>query len=292
MNNASTSFGTGVSPSLGDTQSSPIADFLQETTALTRRWFIQLKRRPTTLIAGIVQPLVFLILFGALFQGAPRGTFIPGDSYLQFLAAGIIVFTAFGGALNSGVAIIFDREFGFLNRILVAPLTTRFAIVLASAIFIIFLSLVQTSAVLVLSLILGAKFAAGIGGLFVLTLAISLLVLGFTALSLGLAFGMPGHVEMLALIFVVNLPLLFASTALAPITFMPSWLQVIVSLNPLTHAIEPVRYLYTHSDWNWTTTMFQAPWGAMSLEACLLALLIFDLVAVGLSGLLIKKALG
>ena len=103
---------------------------------------------------------------------------------------------------------------------------------------------------------------------------------------------MPGHVEMLALIFVVNLPLLFASTALAPITFMPSWLQVVVSLNPLTHAIEPVRYLYTHSDWSWTTTMFQAPWGAMSLEACLFALLIFDLVAVGLSGLLIKKALG
>jgi len=109
-------------------QSNPIplltADFWQETFALTRRLFIQLQRRPTTLLAGIIQPLLWLILFGALFQNAPAGIFGAGQNYTQFLGAGVIVFTAFGGALNAGVPVIFDREFGFLNRLLVAPLTS------------------------------------------------------------------------------------------------------------------------------------------------------------------------
>ena len=74
-----------------------LADFIQETLALTRRLFIQLQRRPSTLVAGIIQPLMWLILFGALFQNAPAGLFEESQNYLQFLGAGVIVFTAFAG---------------------------------------------------------------------------------------------------------------------------------------------------------------------------------------------------
>jgi ABC-2 type transport system permease protein len=94
---------------------------VQETLALTRRLFIQLQRRPSTLIAGIIQPVMWLVLFGALFQNAPQGLFGTSQSYGQFLGAGVIVFTAFAGALNAGLPVMFDREFGFLNRLLVAP---------------------------------------------------------------------------------------------------------------------------------------------------------------------------
>ena len=94
------------------------ADFRQEVTALTTRLFIQLRRRPTTLIAGVIQPLMWLLLFGALFSGLPEGLLGNSQTYLQFLAAGIIVFTAFSSALNSGLPMLFDREFGFLNRCL------------------------------------------------------------------------------------------------------------------------------------------------------------------------------
>jgi len=79
------------------------ADFRQEVTALTTRLFIQLRRRPTTLIAGVLQPLMWLLLFGALFSGLPKGLVGDGQTYVQFLAAGIIVFTAFSSALNSGL---------------------------------------------------------------------------------------------------------------------------------------------------------------------------------------------
>ena len=95
--------------------------FFQETGAMTRRLFIQLQRRPSTLIAGVIQPVMWLILFGALFQNVPAGLFGESRNYGQFLGAGIIVFTAFGGALNAGLPVMFDREFGFLNRFLVAP---------------------------------------------------------------------------------------------------------------------------------------------------------------------------
>jgi ABC-2 type transport system permease protein len=254
-------------------------EFMQETLALTRRLFIQLKRRPTTLIAGIIQPLMWLVLFGALFQNVPEGLFGTSQSYGQFLCAGVIVFTAFSGALNAGLPVMFDREFGFLNRLLVAPLASRFSIVLASAIFITTLSLIQTIAIVITSVFLGAGLpsAAGLG---IVAVIVLMLVLGVTALSLGLSFALPGHIELLAVIFVTNLPLLFASTALVPLTFMPTWLQIVSSLNPLSFAIEPIRYLYLHSDWTLGSIVMNAPWGSVSLGGALIFLAGFDAIAL------------
>ncbi len=256
-----------------------LSELVQETLALTRRLFIQLQRRPSTLIAGIIQPIMWLVLFGALFQNAPQGLFGTSQSYGHFLSAGVIVFTAFAGALNAGLPVMFDREFGFLNRLLVAPLASRFSIVLASAIFIVSQSLLQAAVIVTAAAFLGAGLpdAAGLGAI---ALIVLLLALGVTALSLGLAFALPGHIELIAVIFVTNLPVMFASTALAPVSFMPKWLQVVATLNPLSYAIEPIRYLYLHSDWNLSSVVMQAPWGAVSFGGALLLLLGFAVVAL------------
>ncbi|KAM3115603.1 ABC transporter permease [Phormidesmis sp. 146-33] len=271
-------------------QQSALGDFTQETTALTRRLFIQLQRRPSTLAAGIIQPLMWLVLFGALFQNAPQGLFGESTSYGQFLGAGVIVFTAFGGALNAGLPVMFDREFGFLNRLLVAPLASRFSIVMASAIFITTLSLIQTGAIVAMSAFLGAGLPNALG-LALVALIVLMLVLAVTALSLGLAFALPGHIELIAVIFVTNLPLLFASTALVPLSFMPKWLQVVATLNPLSYAIEPIRYLYLHSDWNLGSVIMQAPWGAVTLGTSLLILLSFNVIAFLLIQPLLRRSL-
>ncbi|MBW4635700.1 MAG: ABC transporter permease [Iphinoe sp. HA4291-MV1] len=254
-------------------------EFVQETLALTRRLFIQLQRRPSTLFAGILQPVIWLVLFGALFQNAPKGIFGNTTNYGQFLGAGIIVFTAFAGALNAGLPVMFDREFGFLNRLLVAPLASRFSIVLASAIFIISQSLLQTAVIVITAAFLGAGLpdAAGLGAI---VLIVFLLALGVTAISLGLAFALPGHIELIAVIFVSNLPLLFASTALAPLSFMPKWLQILATLNPLSYAIEPIRYLYLHQDWGLNSVVMHAFWGDVTFSGALLVLLGFTLVAL------------
>lgn len=251
------------------------ADFSQETLALARRLFIQLQRRPATLIAGIIQPFMWLLLFGALFTHAPQGLLGNGSNYAQFLAPGIIVFTAFSGALNAGLPVMFDREFGFLNRLLVAPLASRYSIVAASTLYIISLTLVQTAVIVGASALLGAGLP-DLVSLGAIALIVLLIVLGVTALSLGLTFALPGHIELIAVIFVTNLPLLFASTALAPLSFMAEWLQVIASANPLTYAIEPIRYLYLHPQWQPLETMMQTPWFGLNFWAILGVLVLFD----------------
>jgi ABC-2 type transport system permease protein len=252
-----------------------IGEFVQETLALTKRLFIQLQRRPSTLVAGVIQPFMWLILFGALFYNAPSGLFGNDLNYAQFLAPGIIVFTAFSGALNAGLPVMFDREFGFLNRLLVAPLSTRYSIVAASTIYIITLSFVQTAVIVAASALLGAGLPSMVG-LGTIALIVFLIVLGVTALSLGLAFALPGHIELIAVIFVTNLPLLFASTALAPLSFMARWLQVVASLNPLTYAIDPIRYLYLNNNITLNSVVLQTPWASLSFGSILLVLVAFD----------------
>ncbi|MEA5595952.1 ABC transporter permease [Rivularia sp. UHCC 0363] len=268
------------SPQLySDANQSVFGELVQETLALTRRLFIQLQRRPSTLVASIIQPVMWLVLFGALFQNAPKGIFGNTTNYAQFLAAGIIVFTAFSGALNAGLPIMFDREFGFLNRLLVAPLASRFSIVFASAIFIISQTLLQAAVIVGAAAFLGAGIpdAAGLG---TIALIVFLLALGVTALSLGLAFALPGHIELIAVIFVTNLPLLFASTALAPLSFMPQWLQVVATINPLSYAIEAIRYLYQHDSWGLNSIVMHAFWGDVTFGGAILVLLGFAVVAL------------
>ncbi|MTJ11832.1 ABC transporter permease [Anabaena sp. UHCC 0187] len=267
------------SPVVADTSSNFFGEIVQETFALTRRLFIQLQRRPSSFVAGIIQPVMWLVLFGALFQNAPKGLFGSPTNYGQFLAAGVIVFTAFAGALNAGLPVMFDREFGFLNRLLVAPLASRFSIVFASAIFIISQSLLQAAVIVAAAAFLGAGLP-DFTGLCAIALIVLMLALGVTAISLGLAFALPGHIELIAVIFVTNLPLLFASTALAPLSFMPGWLQVIATLNPLSYAIEPIRYLYLHSSWGLNDIVMHAFWGDVTFGGALLVLLGFAVVAL------------
>ena len=256
---------------------SATAELVQETLALTRRLFLQLARRPSTLVAGVLQPLIWLVLFGALFANAPEGLLPDGMSYGRFLGAGVIVFTALSAALNAGLPVIFNREFGFLNRLLVAPLRSRSSIVLASVLYITVLSLVQSLAIMATAWGLGYGWPGGVGLLLVLV-TLLLLVFAVTGLSLGLAFALPGHIELIAVIFVANLPLLFASTALAPISFMPSWLGWLAALNPLTFAIEPIRAAYA-GQFSLSAVVLQAPYGDLSAAACLAVL---AALAVGL----------
>ncbi|MCU0527929.1 MAG: ABC transporter permease [Cyanobium sp. Prado107] len=260
---------TSANPSLEALSAEPsaLAEISQETLALTRRLFVQLQRRPSTLVAGVLQPLIWLVLFGALFAKAPEGLLPEGMSYGRFLGAGVIVFTAFSGALNAGLPVMFDREFGFLNRLLVAPLRSRSSIVLASVLYITVMSLVQSLAIMATAALLGYGWPGG-GGLLLVLVTLLLLVFAVTALSLGLAFALPGHIELIAVIFVANLPLLFASTALAPISFMPTWLGWLAAINPLTFAIEPIRAAYA-GQLSLTAVVLEAPYGQLSAAGCL-----------------------
>nr|YP_010336203.1 ABC-2 type transporter [Chroodactylon ornatum]UNJ14609.1 ABC-2 type transporter [Chroodactylon ornatum] len=249
-------------------------NYVQETWALYRRLIIQTQRRPATFIAGLFQPMLWLILFGALFQNAPVELFSISKSYRHFLTPGILVFTTFTGALNAGLPLMFDREFGFFNRLLVAPLTTRQSIIMASALFISTITLIQTLFVLGLMSLWEIKLHLIT---FVITIVILvLLTCALTMCSISASLILPGHIELLALIFIINLPLLFASTALVPFSFMPMWLQVLASINPLSYTIEAIRSIYSSVDWTWSTTVVETIWGTFSLSEVILLLVILN----------------
>nr|AKE98921.1 hypothetical chloroplast protein 38 [Bangia fuscopurpurea] len=262
----------------------------QEIHSLVKRLFLQVWRRPATLMAGIVQPLLWLILFGGLFYNAPVNLFTINTSYNCFLSSGIIIFTSFTGALNSGLPIMFDREFGFLNRLLTAPLISRTSIIFSSATFMTCISLIQVVFIVIASLFMGNTPLSSNSTL-IFGLLVLLITVGVTMLSLALSFTLPGHIELLALILVVNLPFLFSSTALAPLYFMPPWLQLIASLNPLSYAIEGIRYIYSNINWNFNECVIKLSWGDISLGEIVILLLILDIIGAYLVSNILKAKL-
>lgn len=216
--------------------------YLQEVLWLTVRLFLQISRRPSGFISGLVQPLLWLILFGALFQNIPLDLLNRNNSYGAFLSCGIIVFTSFTGSLNAGLPLIFDREFGFLNRLLAAPIMSKHSIILGATLFIVCITMTQNLIIIICSLQF-FDFYLNYSAVNSILLVLLMVTSSISSLSLSLAFILPGHIEFLAFILVINLPMLFSSTALAPMYFMPYWLQIIAKFNPLTYAIEAIRLI-------------------------------------------------
>nr|YP_010502405.1 putative transport permease ycf38 [Grateloupia turuturu]QHD45274.1 putative transport permease ycf38 [Grateloupia turuturu]UXC96818.1 putative transport permease ycf38 [Grateloupia turuturu] len=249
-------------------------NLLRETYALTKRLYIQLIRRPSTLVSGIIQPLLWLILFGALFQNAPVGLVTSNVRYGKFLSPGIIVFTAFTGSINAGLPLMFDREFGFLNRLLTAPLASRDSLLISSMIFIATTTILQTFFIIIFTLILFKSITNFYNIYIILTITL-LIALSIGSISLYLAFILPGHIEFLAFILIINLPTLFSSTALAPLSFMPYWLQIIASINPLTYAIESIRYISLNN----SNSIIQTVWCNLEINECIYLLIFINIIS-------------
>jgi ABC-2 type transport system permease protein len=207
--------------------------------ALTRRWFWHLKREPAGLVSSLLQPALWLILFGSLFENS---SVVSGYSYISFMTAGVVVMTVFNAAISGGVEILFDRESEFLERLIATPCPVT-AILLSRFIFIMTISILQAFIILAVALVMGVQVAANWIGLILILFTGILLGAGIAAISMTMALGLKGHGQFFSIIGFISLPMTFASTALAPIEAMPPWLRFISKLNPLTYAIDTIRSL-------------------------------------------------
>jgi ABC-2 type transport system permease protein len=226
--------------------------------ALTNRDLRKWYTNPIQLITSLIQPVVWLALFG---KALNFGTFISGSgatvaqqnailqgffgttSYFSFLACGMLAFVVLFTSAFSGMSVVFDRRFGFLNKALSTPVA-RGAVVMGKVLQSVGRSLIQAAIVLVIAVILGMDTShfnvVGIAGAFVI---IFLMATGLSALFTMLALRSSDWQTQVALINLINLPLLFASNALFPIKIMPAWLQDIVRVNPVSYANDAVRQL-------------------------------------------------
>lgn len=217
----------------------PKTSFINAFSTLTVRWLWRLRRDKPELAASLIQPVVWLILFGNLFTNAE---IVTQTSYIAFMTAGVVVMTVFNEALGGGVEILFDRESGVLQRLMAAPIPTT-SIVASRLGFVLCLSCAQTLIILGLAEVLGVGLAAGLVGL-VLILAIGVLFgVGIMSASMAMAFGLRGHEQFFSITGLVSLPLVFISSALVPESAMPPWLREAAGYNPLTYAIDGTRQL-------------------------------------------------
>jgi ABC-2 type transport system permease protein len=222
---------------------------LGDTAHMTYRHVMALWRQPWWVAVALVQPVVWLLLFGALFHAVIDIPGFASDNYIQFLAPGVIVMTAFFGSGWTGIPMIQDIDRGVIDRFLVSPVRRPALIagrLVASATTI----AVQSLIIVGLALIAGASFDNGALGVAVL-IAVSILVAAaFGCLSIGLALLVRREETLVATVQFLLLPLSFISVTFMQKSLMPGWMQTVAGYNPLNWAVEAGRAAVSASpDW-------------------------------------------
>ena len=224
--------------------------FLRSNLVVLYRWIALLLHDPISMVTVLVQPLLWLVLFGNQMSSITSGS-IPGGSYIAFMTASSAVMTVFNSAIYGGLEMLFDREAGIFDRILASPIS-RVALITGRFTYIIGITTIQCALLFIGALFLGVRPAGGIPGVLVILVINALFCAGVTTVSMILAFVVPSHPQFFSIIGFAGLPILFLSSALVPLNRMPEWLRVISSLNPMTHAIEATRSLVI-TGWDFPT---------------------------------------
>ena len=230
--------------------------------ALTNRELKKWYQQPFVLAMGIIQPILWLALLGKAMNIGNIVTGIPGinptqvmmhtfgtKDYFSFMSMSMVAFTVVFTTAFVGMSVVWDKRLGFMNKVLSTPVSRSAIIlskVLAASVRALFQSAIVALVAFALGLSTGTNFAwYSILGIFAIVFLISVgLASFFTALTLRAT-----RMEMPQAIFqLVTLPLMFASSAYFPIAQMPSWLQAIASVNPISYTIDAVRRLMVFSD--------------------------------------------
>ncbi len=228
-----------------------------------------LMREPIWIAMMVIQPLIWLLLYGQLFSrvGALRG---GATSYVEFLAPGIICMNAFFGGSWSGMAMITDLNRHVIDRFLAAPVS-RFAIVFSQVVRAGITAILQALLLLVVGLALGVRVHGGPLGWLVVFAAAGLLAMAFAGFSHGVALIVRKEASMIATANFIGLPLMFISAILIPPKAMPHWIAVVSRFNPVNWGVQASRNaILTGGHWGSTGVyllLLVAATGATSLFA-------------------------
>jgi ABC-2 type transport system permease protein len=230
--------------------------------ALTNRELKKWYQQPFVFAMGILQPILWLALLGKAMNIGNIVTGIPGvdprlvmmhtfgtADYFSFMSMSMVAFTVVFTTAFVGMSVVWDKRLGFMNKVLSTPVSRSVIIlskVLAASVRAIFQAAIVALVAFALGLSTGSNFSVwSIFGVFAIVFLISVgLASFFTALTLRAT-----RMEMPQAIFqLVTLPLMFASSAYFPIAQMPSWLQAVANVNPISYTIDAVRRLMVFSD--------------------------------------------
>jgi ABC-2 type transport system permease protein len=229
----------------------PPGRLLEHSLELTVRAVRSLMRQPAFAIMTVVQPAIWLLLFGQLFKSI---TNIPGfstgsGSYLVFLTPGIVMMTALFSSGWAGTVYIDDMNRGVMDRLLASPVS-RGAMMVGNLAYQALTTTVQTLMVFGIALLAGARFPGGVPGVLVTLLASILISMIVAALSNAIALLVRQQEALIGISQFIVLPLQFVSSALMDTRLAPSWLQTVARYNPVDWAVVAARQaLQPGTDW-------------------------------------------
>lgn len=215
-------------------------DFFVHSWLLNLRLLRHLLRQPWWIAFSLIQPVIWLVLYGQLFQ---KVTQIPGfhaSSYVAFLTPGIVVMSALFGSGWSGMGIIHELERGVMDRLLVSPVS-RAAIIAGRLLNLAITNTVQSAILLGLGFIMGARYSCGAAGFAGLLLAAALLAIPFAALSNAWALIVRKPESIIGAVNFLLLPLTFTSPVFMDPTPMPRWMRAVATVNPVRWSVEAGR---------------------------------------------------
>ena len=195
----------------------------------------------------LFQPILWIVLFGTGMKGV-FGAAMPGgdDLYITFMVPGIIALTAMSGAIQGGLVLLEERLRGFIKEYLAAPIP-RISILMGNVLSTVTKSLIQVIIIIAIGALMGAKFGLNplgwLGGL----VLVAIFGLAFSGIGLAVASrtGSTGGYHML--IFMLTLPLLFVSNALYPLASLPTWMQILSRINPVSYMVDGLRQMVFES---------------------------------------------
>ena len=221
-----------------------MAEIWRGTWVVAYREMLRFVNERSRIISSLAFPLLFLVIFGAGFANV-IGTIAPGVDYIQFMYPGVVAMAVLTSSLFAGASVVWDREFGFLREILVAPIG-RTGIVLGKAIGATITALIQVVIMLVLAPILGVKLSPAI--LLGLVPIVAILALGLSGLGILIATFMTSQQGFQLVIQLLIFPLIFLAGVFFPVNDVPAWLAVISKINPLTYGVDAIRQIFLGTD--------------------------------------------
>lgn len=224
-------------------------------TALTHSFYLaqrllrRLARQPWFVALTLVQPLIWLTLYGQLFKRVVELPGFDSNTYISFLAPGVVVMTALMSGGWNGMGTIADLDRGVMDRFLVSPVS-RLALVGGPLLSLVVVTSIQSLILIGLAFALGARYAGGVAGIAVLLVSAVILSASFAALSNCLALLIRKPESVIAASNFVLLPLTFLSPVFMAKGLMPDWIAFVSRFNPVNWSVEAAREaLGGHADW-------------------------------------------
>lgn len=218
-----------------------VASYAGTVVAMAQAELYRARRERSVLVARAAQPLLWLLVFGsAVSRVRELGT--QEVPYKAFLVPGVLSQSVLFVAIFSGMAIIWERDLGITQRVLVAP-AFRSAVILGKAVSSAMRAVIQVALVLAVVAVIRIPLDWSVFGVLGSLVAVLLGATMLSALSMVIASLVRSREQFMGLGQLVTLPLLFASNALYSVEIMPGWLQVVARFNPLTYLVEMLRQL-------------------------------------------------